>query len=198
MQEEAEGYPDRIKEVTIAMKRQYDPIHGQMLPELEERKSKTRLKKEMIELQKLGEHLVTLPAAYLKKADIPHELVDAVISMKKMNTHGARRRQMQHIGVIMREVDPIQIKRVLDEFGQPRQTPEPLESDPDEPVQALINGGDEYIEDLLKRYPKADRTRLRQLVRNAKGEATKAGQTRALNALKFYLEEIWNCFNQVR
>jgi ribosome-associated protein len=189
MQEEAEGYPDRIKEVTIPMKREYDPIHGQMLPELEERKSKTRLKKEMIELQKLGEQLVTLPAAYLKNAGIPHELLDAVISMKKMNTHGARRRQMQHIGVIMREVDPGQIKRVLGEFGQPRQTPEPVKTDPDGPALVLINGGDEQIEDLLKQCPIADRTRLRQLVRNAKGEASKARQ-RALDALEDYLKEI--------
>ncbi len=172
------------------MKREYDPIHEQMLPELEERKSKTRLKKEMIELQKLGEQLVTLPAVYLKKAGIPLELIDAVISMKKMNTHGARRRQMQHIGVIMRNADPVQIKRVLDEFGQPRQTPEPLKTDPDEPIVALIKGGDEHIEDILKRCPAADRTRLRQLVRNAKGEPPQAGQTRALNALKTYLKEI--------
>ena len=128
MQEEAEGYLDRIKEVTITMKRQYDPIHEQMLPEPEERKSKTRVKKEMMELQKLGEQLLTLPTAYLKIAGIPHELVDAVISMKKMSTHGARRRQKQHIGVIMRAVDPVQIKRVLDEFGQPRQMPEPLKN----------------------------------------------------------------------
>ena len=194
MQEEAEGYPDRIKEVTIIMKREYDPIHEQMLPELEERKSKTRVKKEMMELQKLGEQLVTLPAAYLKIAGIPHELVDAVISMKKMGTHGARRRQMQHIGVIMRDVDPVQIKRVLDEFGQPRQMPEPLKTDLDGPVQVLINGRDEHIEDLLKRCPTADRTRLRQLVRKAKGEASQAGQTRALNALKAYLKEIMKCF----
>jgi ribosome-associated protein len=172
------------------MKREYDPIHERMLPELEERKSKTRVKKEMMELQKLGEQLVTLPAAYLKKAGIPYELVDAVIAMKKMATHGARRRQMQHIGVIMRGVDPVQIKRVLDEFGQPRQTPEPLKTDLDEPVQVLINGGDEHIEALLKRCPAADRTRLRQLVRNAKGEASQAGQTRAFNALKAYLQEI--------
>jgi ribosome-associated protein len=193
MQEEAEGCPDRIKEVTITMKRGYDPIHEQMPPELEEPKSKTRLKKEMIELQKLGEQLVTLPAAYLKKAGILPKLVDAVISMKKMNTHGARRRQMQHIGVIMREVDPLQIRRVLDEFGQPRQTPEPLKTDLDEPVQALINGGDEHIEDLLKRYPETDRTRLRQLIRNAKGKPSQAGQARgALNALKAYLKEIMN------
>jgi ribosome-associated protein len=104
----------------MTMKRTYDHTHEQMPPELEERKSRTRRKKEVMDLQKLGEQLVSLPAAYLKNAGIPHELVDAVLSMKKMRTHGARRRQMQYIGVIMREVDAVQIKRVLDEFGQPK------------------------------------------------------------------------------
>jgi len=174
------------------MKREQDPIHSQLLPELEEQKSKTRVKKEMMELQKLGEQLVTLPVAYLQKAGIPHELVEAIILMKKMNAHGAMRRQMQHIGVIMRGVDPVQIKRDLDKFRQPRQTPEPLKAALDELVQILINGRNEHIEDFLKSYPAADRTRLRQLVRNAKGEKSQAGQMRTLNALKSYLKEIMN------
>jgi ribosome-associated protein len=192
MQKEAEGYPDRIREVTLAMKREYDPNYPQMPSELEERKSKTRVKKEMIDLQKLGEQLATLPAAYLQKAGLPHELVEAVISMKNMSAHGARRRQMQHIGVIMRGVDPVQIKRGLDGFGHPRQTPEPLKTALDEFVRVLISGRDEHIEDFLKGYPTADRTRLRQLVRNAKPEESQARQTRAFNALKAYLKEIMN------
>jgi ribosome-associated protein len=110
------------------MKREYDPIHEQMTPELEAPKSKTMRKKEMMELQKLGEQLLALPDAYLKYSGIPHELVEAVISMKKMSAHGARRRQKQYIGVIMREVDPEQIKRVLDEYSQRRQTTDPLKT----------------------------------------------------------------------
>ena len=43
----------------------------------------------------------------------------------------------------------------LDGFGERRQAPEPLKTDLDEPVLALINGRDEHIEDLLKRYPVA-------------------------------------------
>ncbi len=172
------------------MKREYDAIHQQLLPELEERKSRTRVKKEMIELQRLGERLVTLPTAYLQKAGIPHELLEAVISIKKMSSHGARRRQMQHIGAIMRGVDSVQIKRDLDEFEQATQRPEPLKTALDDFAYALICGRDEHIEALLKRYPTADRTRLRQLVRNAKGEKSQPGQTRALNALKAYLIEM--------
>jgi hypothetical protein len=40
------------------MKREYDPIHEQMTPELQAPKSKTMRKKEMMELQKLGEQLL--------------------------------------------------------------------------------------------------------------------------------------------
>ncbi|MCK7471895.1 MAG: DUF615 domain-containing protein [Desulfomicrobium escambiense] len=76
MQKEAEGYPDRIKEVSNYHEtRMTTPFMNRCLPSWKQPKSKTRLKKEMIELQKLGEHLVTLPAAYLKKAGILPELL---------------------------------------------------------------------------------------------------------------------------
>jgi ribosome-associated protein len=174
------------------MKRENDPIRQQMPSEVEERKSKTRVKKEMTELQKLGEQLLALPATYLQKAGIPDELVEAVISLKKMSAHGARRRQLQHIGVIMRGVDHAQIKRGIDEFRQPSRIQEPRKTERDEFVSVLVNGRDEHIEDFLKSYPNADRTRLRQLVRKAKGEEPSKGQTRALTALKAYLKEIMN------
>ena len=84
----------------------------------EVRKSKTMRKKEMIELQKLGERLIDLPDGYLKKSGIPGELLEAVLAAKKITSFGARKRQKQYIGAIMREVDPGLITRVLDEFGQ--------------------------------------------------------------------------------
>ncbi len=67
---------------------------------------------------KLGERLIDLPASYLKKSSIPGELLEAVLAAKKISTFGARKRQRQYIGAIMREVDPDLIRRTLDEFGQ--------------------------------------------------------------------------------
>jgi ribosome-associated protein len=145
----------------------------------------------LIELQKLGERLVELPGSYLKKSGIPQELLEAVTSMKNMRTHEARRRHMQHIGVLMREVDPAQIRMVLNEYSQPRQAPAAaVKTDTDEPSLALMSGTAEHMEDLMKRCPHADRTRLRQLVRNARAEADQGGKTRALTALKSYLAEL--------
>ncbi|HVN71807.1 MAG TPA: ribosome biogenesis factor YjgA [Desulfomonilia bacterium] len=172
------------------MKYDDEIFEEQIPPEQLERKSKTRLKKEMIELQKLGERLVELPNAYLKKIGLAHELLEAVLYAKEVRTHGARRRQKQHIGVLMRKVDPSPIRKALDAFGQPRETHVPPDSGLDESIRELINGGDEPIEDMIKRYPKADRTRLRRLVRNARAESLQSVHLRATRALRAYLAEI--------
>lgn len=172
------------------MRQVENPFHDPVPADMEQPKSKTRRKKEMIELQKLGEQLLALPGSYLKKSGIPHELLDAVLSMKNMRTHEARRRHMQHIGVIMRDVDEAHIRKVLGEFGQSKQTPAAVNTDLDEPSQTLINGTAEHIEDIIKRYPGSDRSRLRQLVRNAKAEASQGNSKKSCAALKSYLEEL--------
>jgi len=162
------------------------------LPEMEAPKSKTRRKKEMTALQKLGERLVGLPVSYLKKSGIPQELLEALLSMKNMRTHEARRRHMQHIGALMRSVDPEQVRRVLDHYGQPGQTcvTAPARTDLDHAAQALVSGAPEMIEDMVRQSPHADRTRLRQLVRNAKAEAGQGSTKRAFAMLKSYLAQI--------
>ena len=67
-----------------------------------EPKSKTRIKKEMLALQALGEKLVELSADQIKKIDMPLELRDALLFAKTINKGEARRRQLQYIGVLMR------------------------------------------------------------------------------------------------
>ncbi|HOJ14302.1 MAG TPA: ribosome biogenesis factor YjgA [Deltaproteobacteria bacterium] len=79
-------------------------------------KSKTRRKKEMLALQKLGVRLVGLPEAYLKTCGIPGELLDAVLAAKRIRSFQARRRQMQYIGVVMRGVDADLVARVIERF----------------------------------------------------------------------------------
>jgi len=81
-----------------------------------ERPSKSARKREMHCLQKLGESLVALPETYLKTSGLPEELLEAVLKARKIRSFGARRRQMQYIGVLMRGVDADDVRRVLDLF----------------------------------------------------------------------------------
>ena len=74
------------------------------------RLSKTRRKRAMEELQALGEALAALPADRLKKVDLPEELREAIGMAQRMSRQDeARRRQMQYIGRLMRnvEIEPI-------------------------------------------------------------------------------------------
>lgn len=60
----------------------------------------------MIELQSLGEELVTLAPDRLQRIDLTDELRDAIRTAQDMRRHDdARRRQLQYIGRLMREVD---------------------------------------------------------------------------------------------
>jgi len=79
-----------------------------------EYKSRTRKKIEDRALQRLGEQLVAAPPARLKRMDLPDELRAAVEFARKIKRRGARRRQIQYIGVLMRHIDPQPIQAALD------------------------------------------------------------------------------------
>jgi ribosome-associated protein len=77
--------------------------------------SKTRRKEAMHALQDIGERLVQLDPKRLAELSLPEVLSEAILEARRMHKHGARRRQMQFIGKLMRTVDagPIQEKMDL-------------------------------------------------------------------------------------
>jgi len=79
-----------------------------------EYKSRTRKKNEDRALQRLGEQLVALPFDQLKTMDLPDELLTAIELARKTKSHGARRRQIQYIGALMRNIDPQPIEDALE------------------------------------------------------------------------------------
>ncbi|HMW19053.1 MAG TPA: ribosome biogenesis factor YjgA [Accumulibacter sp.] len=76
--------------------------------------SKTKRKKSMIELQSLGEEMVSLSPDRLRRIDLPDDLRSAINTAQGMRRHdGARRRQLQYIGRLMREVDVEPVRLAL-------------------------------------------------------------------------------------
>lgn len=67
--------------------------------------SKSQRKREATALQDLGEHLVKLTAAQLKRIPLPDELLAAVTAAQTMSQRGAHKRQLQFIGKLMRRLD---------------------------------------------------------------------------------------------
>ena len=79
-----------------------------------EYKSRTQKKNEDRALQRLGEQLVALPSGHLETMELPDELLAAIEFARKIKNHGARRRQIQYIGALMRHIDPQPIETALE------------------------------------------------------------------------------------
>ena len=74
--------------------------------------SKSQRKRDAHALQTLGIQLVDLSAAQLARLELPEALHEAVVAAQRMHSHGARTRQMQYIGKLMRQLDPSVLRRV--------------------------------------------------------------------------------------
>ena len=128
--------------------------------------SKTKIKKQMLELQDLGEQLAALNKDQLKELDLPETLRDAIHEVKRITKFGAISRQMQYIGRLMRDVDPAPIIAKLEIWnGTSRQHIAWLHQ--------VERWRDRLLEDpnalteLLAEHPQADAQHLRTLIRNA-------------------------------
>jgi ribosome-associated protein len=78
-----------------------------------ERPSKTRLKRQMHELQRLGQRLAGLSPAQLQRVELPELLRDQIELARRVTGREALRRQLQYIGRLMREVDAEAIRARL-------------------------------------------------------------------------------------
>ncbi len=131
--------------------------------------SKTRLKKQMHDLQDIGAQLVALNSDQLEELDLPERLLDAINDLKRIHKFGAQRRQMQFIGKLMREVDAAPIIAKLEAWGgTSRQHTAWLHQIERWRDRLLEN--DDALTELLAAHPHADAQHLRALIRNAHKE----------------------------
>jgi ribosome-associated protein len=80
--------------------------------------SKSQKKREALTLQAMGEQLVKLSIEQLTSIGLPQDLHAAVVLAKKISKHGARLRQMQYIGALMRKCDPKPVQEALERIKQ--------------------------------------------------------------------------------
>lgn len=75
--------------------------------------SKSELKRQVRDLQDLGDELVALPPVELDALQLPEDLRDAVIEGRRITAHGARVRQRLYIGKLLRRIDVEPIREAL-------------------------------------------------------------------------------------
>jgi ribosome-associated protein len=146
------------------------PRHHDAPAEGAERPSKSALKREMHELQDLGQALAALPADRLAAAEMPEPLRDAIVEYKRTRSHEGRRRQMQYVGKLIRQADPAPLREAVAAFKLPsaRAT---LKLHQVEAWREQLVAGDEALTRFAAEHPGADLQQLRSLVRAARRDA---------------------------
>ena len=152
------------------------------MPEASGPVSKTRRKQEMHELQALGAALVELAEAQIRSLELDEDLREAVLEAKRISSHEARRRQLQYIGRLMRDVDPAPIRARL----------QALEGSSAEAIarhkrleqlRSRLLADDGALTELVAAHPGADAQALRTLIRNARREQKEGRPPRAYREL---------------
>jgi ribosome-associated protein len=152
--------------------------------------SKSRRKRDMTKLQRLGEALLDFDERSLTQLGIPEGLRDAVRAARRMTAHGARRRQLQYIGKLMRSVDSALIEAAIHARRHQQLARSREFHRLEELRDALLAGDDAGIAAVLVQFPRADRQHLRRLARNARREQAAHQPPQAARRLFRYLREL--------
>ena len=144
--------------------------------------SKTKQKQAMLELQALGAALVDLPESQLALLSLGDALHAAVLEAKRIRSHEARRRQLQYIGRLMREVDAAPIRAALEALdsgsAQAAAYHRRLET-----WRERLLADDAALTAFAAEHPGADLQVLRTLIRNSRRELKEGRPPRAYREL---------------
>lgn len=136
--------------------------------------SRTDLKRESFELQKLGEDLLQLRQdamlQLVAKRQVPELLFEAIRDAKKITNFEGLRRQMQFVGKLMRKLDKPQVQAIRDALDVQHNgsAEETLALHMSEHWRDRLVKDDQALADWLAAHPDTDSQQLRALVRQAR------------------------------
>ncbi|MEI7784157.1 MAG: ribosome biogenesis factor YjgA [Betaproteobacteria bacterium] len=135
--------------------------------------SKTDLKRESAELQRLGEQLLELRADLMAGLSLPDKLLDALGQVRRITNFEGRRRQMQFIGKLMRQLDEDSVEAVRQAIDvQHRGSAEETAAlHLAEQWREQLMASDEALAPWVAQHPDTDIQQLRALLRQARKDA---------------------------
>jgi ribosome-associated protein len=155
--------------------------------------SKSRRKADAHALQALGAELVGLNRNQLAQVELPEALRDAVEAAQRIHAHEGRRRQLQYIGKLMRNVDAAPIRTKIDGWKT-------VSVEETARLHLIERWRDRLLEDaaslqaLADAYPQAvmqeQRQQLRTLIRNTQREREHDKPPKSYRALFQLLRDI--------
>ena len=151
--------------------------------------SKSEIKRDAEQLKKLGAKLVELTQTNLEKIPLDETLLDAVELAQRLQKE-AKRRQLQYIGKLLRNIDVEPIQEALDKLENKHNQQQVILHKLELLRDELIAKGDDALAGLLNSYPQADRQHLRNLIRSAQKEKEQNKPPKAYREIFQYLKEL--------
>ena len=152
--------------------------------------SKSRRKRELQELKKLGEALLEFSDDALRQLMLPDVLLDALHTARKIHSNGARKRQMQYVGKLMKDIDVAPVRQALEDRNRQHDLHSREFHLLETLREQLLTDGDSALPAVLAQFPHADRQHLRKLARQARKEHDSGQPPRASRLLFRYLREL--------
>tara|TARA_R110002049_G_scaffold55813_8_gene154449 strand:+ start:8748 stop:9281 length:534 start_codon:yes stop_codon:yes gene_type:complete len=159
--------------------------------EMEEAPSKSALKREMHRLQAMGESLVELNDSQLGQIPVDDDrLLSAIRECRQIRSNSARKRHLQFIGKLMRNIDPAPIEQALQVLHTARQENAAAFHQLEQLRSDILAEGIAGVELAVARFPNADRQHLRQLLLQHGRETEQNKPPAASRKLFAYLREL--------
>jgi len=137
-------------------------------------------------LQDMGEALIALDPKRLAdlaaEVSLPSTLVDAIVEARSITAWGARKRQLQYVGRLMRGVDPEPIRHRLDQWAHGHALDSARQHDLEQWRDQLI-AEPAALDLLAARWPRLDRPRFRALIAKARDERERGQPPHAFREL---------------
>lgn len=164
-------------------------MHEEDFTEDTGRPSKTKQKEAMHELRDLGAELVELSIGQLKRINLPENIFEVVRECQKITAHGARRRQIQYLGKLMRGVDDEPIRAGL-AMLRGESSAETARLHRLERFRTRLLEDEAVIAEIAAQWPTVDQQQLRQLRRNALKEKEANKPPKNFRAIFQILQEL--------
>ncbi|HEY9032950.1 MAG TPA: ribosome biogenesis factor YjgA [Pseudomonadales bacterium] len=133
----------------------------------DEIKSKSQAKREMQDLQALGEKLLHMPDSAYRKIPVPDALDKVIAEARRIKSNSALRRHLQLIGKIMRQIDADPIRTAIDNWENGNRHEARHHQQLEQLRDALVEQQPGVLQQLIDEHPGCDIQQLRQLVRLA-------------------------------
>lgn len=157
---------------------------------MDEQISKSQKKRDADFLQKMGVQFIELSQAKLELLPLPINLYKAIVDAKSIKSHGAKRRQAQLIGKLMRSADYEEILAAYEQLLAEDNAIAASFHEVEHWRDLLISNGKEALTSFIESYHPKEVQQLRQLIKKAVDDKQQEKNTGAAKALFRFLRTV--------